>query len=743
MASDELARWGMGALGEQATAAALASFLALTYDAVVLFDDEGTILLANDEAQKLFRAEKGQLVGTNVRLLFVPAATVDALKGPLSGALPFPLDGTTTPLTCTSSDHTSLELLVRCGPVLAPGIQAYVLVAHRSTDVGESENRERLVEELSRANRRLSGTLRIVLGTLDSLDVGTLFSRVLDEITHTVDAWATLAYVDESNGYRLRGQTSDVEGAPVPAFLPHGSPLADLASRMGQATIVHVVPPSREELRKGSANTRTVVEERTGATIEVPTQTLPPFPSFVLLPVWFGGHMIALLEVGWRHLTHRLRNEDAQLLDAVSEYLSVQLAGAFAAFRAQRADALESLGTTLRERLMAHELTPTHLAQVLEDAAEGLDTTLVLLEGNAYQPTTMGRFPQLGETSVPVDLRQLAHTRGVPYVGTLEEQVDLCAWAQQHTDFSQGVIMLACVLDNTYYGCLLLRTAEDEPFEDMEVSFVQRLAEDVRNVREGERVRSQDKRIALALQRGMRNELQHIEGVSAQSCFSSATEAALVGGDFYDLIRLPQQHACVIMGDVSGKGVEAASVSSAVKTALGAYSWEGLRPARMVSLLNEFLLGFARLETFATMFVGMIDLNARSLVYCSAGHPPALLVRAASGELVTLSEQSGVVGAFSGMAYRDGEVTLEAGDMLLLYTDGVTEARNPDGAFFGEDGLREVVSREVAAGFDGLCDRVLQDVRDFVQHTPDDDVALLCLRFDGLGPQQREGFWGS
>lgn len=731
MAQEDLVPWGAGELGEQAIAASFATLLATTYDAVMVLDASGWILLANDEAQELFRSEGVSLVGTNVRLVFPPAATVPAMKGPLEDSLPFGLDGSTTPVTCETKNHEHLGLLVRCSPVQVATTRVYVLVAHRGGDEPAAIKRDRLVEDLSRANKRLSGTLKIVLGTLDSLDVGTLFSRVLDQLTETMDAWATFAYVSETSGFRLRGQTESVGDAFVPVFLAQGSTLVDLASRVGQAACYRVSAPSRDDLRRGSASMREVVDVRSGLATKVPASELPPFSTFVLLPVWFGGHIIALMEVGWRH-AHRLREDDTRLLDAVAEYLSVQLAGAFAAFRAQRAEKLESLSTTLREQLLSHEqITAEVLANVFAQAAEGVDATSVMLQGNPYQRATVGTLTDyLGVTNIPIDLDAISRAKGLPFVGMLEDMPELLEWVTANSDYGQGIVVAACAIDEIPYGCLLLRKDMDEPFEDEDVSFVSRLAEDVSEVMEGERVRSQDKRIAQALQRGMRSELQHVDGLSAQSCYSSATEAALVGGDFYDLIRLPDRRACVIMGDVSGKGVEAASVSSAVKTALGAYSWEGLRPARMVSLLNEFLLGFARVETFATLFVGMVDLEAGRITYCSAGHPPALLVRACTGELVTLGVQSGVVGAFSGMAYRDGEVAIAQGDVLLLYTDGVTEARNLDGAFFGEDGLGESVARQAAMGFEGLCDRVLSDVRDFAGRSLNDDVALLALRLD-------------
>ena len=230
----------------------------------------------------------------------------------------------------------------------------------------------------------------------------------------------------------------------------------------------------------------------------------------------------------------------------------------------------------------------------------------------------------------------------------------------------------------------------------------------------------------------MRNELQRVPGITAQGIYSSATATAVIGGDFYDLIRLPDQRSCVIMGDVSGKGVEAASVSAAVRTALGAYSWQGLSPARMVRLLNDFLLGFSRLETFATLFVGVCDLAAGTLTYCSAGHPPAILVRAGSCQVETLDVQSGVVGAFHEMRYRNGSVRLEPGDMLLLYTDGTTEARATDGSFFGEDGLRDAVMSEFPRGFEGVLDRLLSHLDSFTERHLDDDVAMVSLRFDDV-----------
>ena len=711
----------------------LSTLLTLMSDAVLVFDQSGTILLANEEARQTFRMLPGGLVEQNVRSLFPPAATVDIMEGPLEAALPFGLDGSSSVITCVGGDNKPVRVRVRCERASATS-EAYVLTALALADEEKVQREnERLVEELSRTNRRLSGTLSIVLGTLDSLDMGTLFSRILDRITNTMDAWATLAYMAEQDGYRLRGSTESLGNASAPAFVPYNHPLAEIVYREGKSLCMRVQTPTKEELRKGEVLTRTVLCEEVGMSLAVPAELMPPFSTFVVVPVWFGGHVIALLVVGWKSV-HTRRKDAIRLLDAVAEYLSVQLAGAFATLKAQHADKLESLGASLREELLSGPTVDAALLDsVFKQAAEGIEATCVSLAGNHYQNATIATLDSTHIESMPFDLCEYCKVHEVPCVTNVEEVRELRDWLESRGAFRCGLLVALGRFEDVYYAFLLLRDQDMEPFEDVDVTFVRRLADDVREIEAGERLRNRDKRISQALQLGMRNKLQKVDGLSAQSKYLSATEAAYVGGDFYDLVRLPQRRACAIMGDVSGKGVEAASVSSAVKTALAAYAWEGLTPARMVSLLNDFLLGFSRIETFATMFVGIADLENATLSYCSAGHPPALLFRARTSELVMLGVQSGVVGAFEGLRYLNGEVAVEDGDILVLYTDGVTEARNSEGAFFGEDGLRDALLREVSAGFDGLCDRILDSVSAFAGGSLEDDVSLVVMRFDHVG----------
>ena len=119
---------------------------------------------------------------------------------------------------------------------------------------------------------------------------------------------------------------------------------------------------------------------------------------------------------------------------------------------------------------------------------------------------------------------------------------------------------------------LLLRDGSQEPIDDLEYDYMVHLAHDFELIYEGESQKREERHIAQTLQIGMRNSLGDVPGIATDSVYLSATNSALVGGDFYTLVRLPDDCAVMILGDVSGKGIEAASMSALVKTALTAYA---------------------------------------------------------------------------------------------------------------------------------------------------------------------------
>lgn len=653
---------------------------------------------------------------------------------------------------------------------------------------------DRLVRELSRANRRLSGTLNIILATLDAPDVTTLFTRVITEITNTFEASGTLFYTTQERGLRLQGVSSSLEKRISKTYLPSPQAVEQLAIKAGNTLRLQTTAPKNEELRTGHLSTCMVIDEETGKRHAVTHDGFPPFRSFLCIPIWFGGRVIAVFDVGWES-QHPTKKDDADLMDAVAQYLSVQLMGAFSTLKTQREQRLKEsllkvseLFSQVDTKANAGEridtkpgITAGHISQVQElyqaqyqafcEVAAAVQATCYpaqiikkkdhkmvvrFINGTAAAGEVLLDEDELTKldngvlmasiTQGSVVSRSLA-SLGFIWQGLVFDMQEVCTELKNQEDVPQSAVLNAQRQTALYEEAahtqklqratleaaevfFVVRTFDQEPFAATELSFMQNAATQIAHFLQDNTRSRQAEHIAQALQTGMENKLQKVPGLLAAGVYSSATQSATIGGDFYDLIRLPSSRACVIMGDVSGKGVEAASVSAAVKTALGAYAWQGILPAEMVRLLNEFLLGFSRIETFATLFVGLIDVKDKTLTYCSAGHPPALLVRAKDSEIELLDVQSGVVGAFHDITYKNGQVHLEAGDKLLLYTDGTTEARAQNGAFFGDEGLHDAVVRTQGLAFDEILPHILHELDEFTSNTLKDDVALVCVSLE-------------
>ena len=763
MADNKLSVRRVEGVVDGTVAATLSQLLRLTSDAVIVFNMEGMVLLANEEAESLFVKVDGTIAGLDVRFLFTPA-NQENLQKPFSvESLPFAIDGSTSMVAAPAEDGTSQVLSVRADYVGAP-TQAIVLTASKLRDLANPmHDDERMVLDLRRANKRLSGALQIVLDTLDSEDMGQLIERVLEELSETVEADGALIYLAEQDGYHLHGATESLRSASldrIPRYFAFNSSLERLTFYSEHALRLHTMPLNSSALKQGRVKKRNLVNEETREVITVDASHLPPFTSFLVVPVWFGGHIVALIEVGWER-KRALLVEDARLLDSIANYLSVQLVGALSAMRTQRRDTLREALARVRQGLLhsaaeGEKISGERLQQVMRSVGTDLyaqvfsvdccevtgNVTLHALGAEQAAPAFDGArgAAEAGgvqdggnQIALPSTVEGLKTGEGEASVKEVELESELSRALAAQGLPCKGAVLFLGKFAGEQHTWLFLREENAEPLSDIELDFLDRVMLLVHSLAVGAEESQQNKHISQALQSGMKNDLQKVEGISAEGIYSSATADAFVGGDFYSMIKLPGRRACIIMGDVSGKGIEAASISSAVKTALSAYAWEGRTPARMVATLNEFLLGFSRVETFATLFVGIVDLTTSSLTYCSAGHPPAILVSAQSGEAELLDVQSGVVGAFHDMEYKNGMVHLHEGDILLLYTDGTTEARSPEGAFFGETGLRDMIMNEVPRGFDGLLNRFLSTLDRYTGRRLDDDVAMVALRFDELG----------
>ena len=235
--------------------------------------------------------------------------------------------------------------------------------------------------------------------------------------------------------------------------------------------------------------------------------------------------------------------------------------------------------------------------------------------------------------------------------------------------------------------------------------------------------------------------LPEIPGVEVGAEYLSVGEASEVGGDFYDLINTVEDGWICAIGDVRGKGVEAASVTALARYTIRAVTLKNDEPSEVLAALNEAMLRQLPEDRFCT--VACVRLEPRDgaagvgIDVSRAGHPPPLLVRP-EGTVEEVGCSGRVLGVFPEAELRDTSLRLMPGEALVLYTDGVTEARSPDGDFFGEGRLRDLLSS--CAGLDAVtfARRVKDAVLDFQEGYPHDDLAVLVLRAsDGAAPAER------
>lgn len=207
-----------------------------------------------------------------------------------------------------------------------------------------------------------------------------------------------------------------------------------------------------------------------------------------------------------------------------------------------------------------------------------------------------------------------------------------------------------------------------------------------------------------------------IAGLDVTATYEAASEVA---GDFYDFLELPDGTLTVFIADVSGHGVPAALVASMLKIAVATQAEHAAAPARILASLNALFTG--RLERqFITAGCVHVDPAAGVVRVASAGHPPPML-RRASGEVEELIAAGVVLGRFRNVAYDEITLAFEAGDTLVLYTDGLTETANAAGEQWGDERLAAVIARDPS--------RIVDETNAWRgRATPEDDVTLVVVR---------------
>jgi sigma-B regulation protein RsbU (phosphoserine phosphatase) len=211
---------------------------------------------------------------------------------------------------------------------------------------------------------------------------------------------------------------------------------------------------------------------------------------------------------------------------------------------------------------------------------------------------------------------------------------------------------------------------------------------------------------------------------------ASMVPAKEVGGDFYDFYLVRGNYLAVIIADVSGKGVPAALFMVITKTLIENLS-SSLSPRKIFKKVNKRLIRNNDTGMFVTAFIGFYNISTGRFVYSNAGHNPPLLKKRGGDYAFLKSEPCLVLGSFEEAKYTENEIFLEKGDILYLYTDGVTEAMNVKGELFSDAALVEVLNKNKNASPQALLKAVKKEVDAFSEGAQQfDDITMLALKIN-------------
>ena len=276
------------------------------------------------------------------------------------------------------------------------------------------------------------------------------------------------------------------------------------------------------------------------------------------------------------------------------------------------------------------------------------------------------------------------------------------------------------------HGAIVLASRSPRVYDPRDVQIIELVARRVALALENSRLYAEQHRVATALQRDLLpRSLPDWPGFDLATLYRPARGAADVGGDFFDLFEARDEHMIVI-GDVSGKGVEAAATTALVRHVVRV-AGRSAEPGRRILTVNQAILEDSPGEQFCTLAWAALDrANGDGVVsgrVACAGHPPPFVVRA-GGEVEVVDAAGTLLGFFPDIESQSAPVRLSVGDALVLYTDGVTEARLPDGSLFGLDGLRTALAP--AAG--GSAAEMLEAIEETLERSraeARDDIAIV------------------
>jgi serine phosphatase RsbU (regulator of sigma subunit) len=391
------------------------------------------------------------------------------------------------------------------------------------------------------------------------------------------------------------------------------------------------------------------------------------------------------------------------------------------------------------------DFTPAHAAELFCEAVADIaeaQTVVGVLPDHSRQPIAFGidpeEIPGLSELSGAAPLAP-AFDGNVVYIGDTASLPDgvfeeSFPGALGDRAFRSLVALPVRGHRPRPYGVLFMTHRRRRAFSERQIALAGALTAPFGRMLELSDAVTEQKRISTALQESLLPPLlPAIPRLDLAAVYQPSGYGNLVGGDFYDLAPNSVGGCDILLGDASGVGPEAAGLAGIARYTARALAESGRSPSEILSQLNTAIVRAATDGRFCTATLARLHLDEADaslpVELASSGHPPAIVIRRDRTVTTANSETGMALGIIDQAPVAQVALTLEAGDALVLYTDGVVEARNPGGELFGQDRLLAVLALAAGRSAEGIARRLELAVRDHRGQRQGDDVAIVVVRF--------------
>jgi serine phosphatase RsbU (regulator of sigma subunit)/PAS domain-containing protein len=515
---------------------------------------------------------------------------------------------------------------------------------------------------------------------------------------------------------------------------------ADLARELGAARNILVIEDVRECNPINAAAIVTVRSE--------------PVRSFVRVPIFSERVPTGALIVTMTQSARTWTNDEVALVESVTTQTWSALTNALLiareSARAKREQLFSRISTGVGAAESAREASDTAV-RLLGQALQADRCYLIQIEyyrstaviAGEYHRSDIAAMKSMYRTD-DSDLNWLL-TRlrsGGPYAAAdVRRQMPEPASGEGllHTNPHRGFLAIALFAGGQIDSVLVLASANrPRVWTEEEVSLTVEAVGHMRGALHDALTHEREHHIAFTLQEALLpSEPTELPGLDIATYYKAALRESTIGGDFYDAFAITPTKSVICIGDVSGKGLTAAAQLSSLRNMLRAMMYRGdLGVGQALEELNQIVFQHRLLTGFATLCVATYDEETRQLTYASCGHEPAILLRSAARTPEIVPTASAAIGLFDSEKFAESQIVLGAGDLLLLYTDGVSEAGNQTKSMLGTDGVAQVLAESAmqqCPDASGIVDEIVKRVEAKAAGVVRDDMCLLLARVSRLG----------